>query len=102
MSGETISQAGVPRQDAPRRSGHGMRPVVGVLPDGTAFYAPPGEVVVEGSLVTCHLCGRYFRSVAAHLPAHGWTKQQYCEAFECWRTDQLEEFVKALTRPNVS
>ena len=27
---------------------------------------------------------------------------QYCEAFECWRTDQLEDFVKALTRPSVS
>jgi hypothetical protein len=24
---------------------------------------------------------------------------QYCQAFECWRTDQLEEFVKALTKP---
>jgi hypothetical protein len=28
--------------------------------------------------------------------------EQYCRAFECWRTDQLEEFVKALTRPHVS
>ena len=25
--------------------------------------------------------------------------EQYCRAFECWRTDQLEEFVKALTKP---
>ncbi len=25
--------------------------------------------------------------------------EQYCTAFECWRTDQLEDFVKALTRP---
>lgn len=25
--------------------------------------------------------------------------EQYCEAFECWTTEQLEEFVKALTRP---
>ena len=24
---------------------------------------------------------------------------QYCEAYECWTTKQLEEFVKALTRP---
>jgi len=24
--------------------------------------------------------------------------EKYCTAFECWRTDQLEEFVKALTR----
>jgi len=25
--------------------------------------------------------------------------EQYCEAFECWTTGQLEDFVKALTRP---
>ncbi len=27
--------------------------------------------------------------------------EQHCTAFECWRTDQLEEFVKALTKPVV-
>jgi hypothetical protein len=27
--------------------------------------------------------------------------EQHCRAFECWRTDQLEEFVKALTQPMV-
>jgi uncharacterized protein with von Willebrand factor type A (vWA) domain len=26
---------------------------------------------------------------------------QHCTAFECWRTDQLEDFVKALTRPEI-
>jgi uncharacterized protein with von Willebrand factor type A (vWA) domain len=25
--------------------------------------------------------------------------EQYCEAYECWTTQQLEDFVKALTRP---
>ena len=25
--------------------------------------------------------------------------EKHCMAFECWRTDQLEDFVKALTRP---
>jgi AraC-like DNA-binding protein len=90
MSAEMLSPAGAPRHDAPRRPGRGMRPVVGVLADGTAFYAPAGEVLVEGSLVTCHLCGRCFRSVVAHLPAHGWTKQQYCEAFGLERNQSLE------------
>jgi len=28
--------------------------------------------------------------------------EQYCEAFECWRTDQLEDFVKALARPSAT
>ncbi len=27
--------------------------------------------------------------------------EKYCTAFECWRTDQLEDFVKALTQPVV-
>jgi uncharacterized protein len=27
--------------------------------------------------------------------------ERYCEAFECWTTGQLEDFVKALTRPVV-
>jgi uncharacterized protein with von Willebrand factor type A (vWA) domain len=27
--------------------------------------------------------------------------ERHCVAFECWRTDQLEDFVKALTRPGV-
>jgi uncharacterized protein len=28
--------------------------------------------------------------------------EQHCTAFECWRTDQLEDFVKALTAPVVA
>ena len=27
------------------------------------------------------------------------TYERYCQAFECWTTSQLEDFVKALTRP---
>jgi AraC-like DNA-binding protein len=72
----------------PRRA---VRPVVGVLADGTACYAPFGEVViVDDSLVTCHLCGRSLRSVTAHLKAHGWTKDAYCEAFGLERGQSLE------------
>ena len=63
---------------------------VGVLDDGTPFYAPIGEVIVNGSLVTCHLCGRALRSVTAHLRAHGWTKLAYCEAFGLERGQSLE------------
>jgi hypothetical protein len=63
---------------------------VGVLADGTPYYAPIGEVIVDGSLVTCHLCGRSLRSVTAHLRAHGWTKLAYCEAFGLERGQSLE------------
>src|SRR5215472_2491508 len=65
-------------------------PPVGLLIDGTPFYAPIGEVVVDGPLVTCHLCGRALRSVTAHLRVHGWTKQAYCEAFGLERGQTLE------------
>src|SRR6516165_8579969 len=63
---------------------------MGLLADGTLYYAPIGEVVVTGSLVTCHLCGRSMRSVTAHLRVHGWTKQAYCDAFGLERGQSLE------------
>jgi hypothetical protein len=67
-----------------------VRQVAGVLADGTPFFAPIGEVVVDGDRVACHLCGRAFRSVAAYLKAHGWTKERYCEAFGLERGQSLE------------
>jgi ribosome-binding protein aMBF1 (putative translation factor) len=66
------------------------KPVVGVLRDGPPFFAPIGQVVADGAFVTCHLCGRAFRSVAVHLTSHGWTKAQYCEAFGLERRQSLE------------
>lgn len=70
--------------------GYRSRRVVGVLADGTEFYAPIGAVVVDDALVSCHLCGRSLRSVAAHLPVHGWTKEAYCQAFGLERGQSLE------------
>src|SRR5580698_11164807 len=67
-----------------------VRPVVGVLADGTPYYAPIGEIVSDGSTVTCHLCGRSLKSVAAHLRAHGWAKSAYCEVFGLERGQSLE------------
>jgi len=66
------------------------RSPMGVLADGTLYYAPIGEVVIAGALVTCHLCGRSLRSVTAHLRVHGWTKLEYCEAFGLERGQSLE------------
>jgi AraC-like DNA-binding protein len=90
MSAEMVSPVTGPPAGTSRRRGRAIRPVVGVLPDGTAFYAPVGEVVVDGPRVTCHLCGRALRSVAAHLAVHGWTKEKYCEAFGLERGQSLE------------
>jgi len=89
MSAEMISVVATSRPAAERR-GHPAISVVGVLDDGTPFYAPFGEVAVDDSLVTCHLCGRCLRSVTAHLRVHGWTKEAYCEAFGLERGQSLE------------
>jgi transposase-like protein len=64
--------------------------VVGILRDGTPYFVPIGEVHCDGARVTCHLCGRTFRSVAAHLASHGWTKAQYCQGFGLERSQPLE------------
>ena len=58
---------------------------VGVLGDGTVYYAPIGEVVYDGDdRVRCHLCGRSMRIVGGtHLRVgHGWTLDAYREAFQ--------------------
>ena len=89
MSAVMISAVASPRPALPR-CGRPACPPVGMLADGTPFYAPIGEVVVDGPLVTCHLCGRALRSVTAHLRVHGWTKQAYCEAFGLERGQSLE------------
>jgi hypothetical protein len=98
MSAETISVVSGHRSSAvsghrstvARPSSDRLRPVAGALADGPPFYAPIGEVVVDDSLVTCHLCGRALRSVTAHLRVHGWTKETYCEAFGLERGQSLE------------
>jgi AraC-like DNA-binding protein len=99
MSAETISPAAGLRPwnahggATPHalRSGAGFPPAVGILADGTPFYAPIGEVVVnDDALVVCHLCGRSLRSVTAHLRVHGWVKEAYCQAFGLERGQSLE------------
>lgn len=67
-----------------------VQPLVAVLADGTPAYAPLGAVVRDGQRVLCHLCGGWFRSVGAHLRAHGWARADYREAFGLERTESLE------------
>jgi ROS/MUCR transcriptional regulator protein len=90
MSAETIRTVPRSRPVPSRRRRQPVRSVAGVLADGTAFYAPVGEVVTDGALVICHLCGRSLRSVTAHLRVHGWTPDAYREAFGLERHQSLE------------
>ena len=89
MSAVLISAVASPPRSLPRYRRPACPPI-GMLADGTPFYAPIGEVAADGPLVTCHLCGRALRSVTAHLRVHGWTKQAYCEAFGLERGQSLE------------
>ncbi len=71
------------------RGACGLRPL-GTTAEGLAYFAPIGEIVADGDFVVCHLCGRWLRSVTAHLRSHGWTKVGYCEAFGLERGQSLE------------
>jgi len=91
MSAElAVKAAATSPQPFPSPARRQVRPVIGVLSDGTAHFAPTGEVLIEDGRVVCHLCGLLFQSVTAHLRAHGWTKLQYCEAFGLERGQSLE------------
>jgi hypothetical protein len=89
MTAETTSAEPWPVRGRPGGL-RAVRPVAGALADGTPYYAPIGEIVSDGITVTCHLCGRPLKSVAAHLRVHGWTKAAYCDAFGLERGQALE------------
>ena len=86
MTVASVEPAGRP----PLRRQRPVRAVCAVPGDGTPNYAPIGMVVREGEWVLCHLCGRWFRSVSAHLRAHGWDHLGYREAFGLERNEPLE------------
>jgi hypothetical protein len=55
--------------------GHGH---LWVLRDGTPVHVPPGRLVVsDDGRLACHLCGRWFAHLGAHLRRHGWTAAQH-------------------------
>lgn len=61
-----------------------MRPVAGhghlwQGVDGTGLHAPAGELVHEPSSgrVCCHLCGRWYVLLGAHVRVHGHTPDSY-------------------------
>ncbi|MBV9943052.1 MAG: hypothetical protein JO262_13060 [Solirubrobacterales bacterium] len=40
---------------------------VGTLPDGTAFFAPLGQLIRDGDeRVVCHLCGRHMKMLGGN------------------------------------
>ncbi|ALE84490.1 MucR family transcriptional regulator [Pseudonocardia sp. HH130629-09] len=63
---------------------------LGRLADGTVFHVPIGVMRIDGEHARCHLCGDWFRSVGAHLRAHGWDRAGYRAAFGLERSQPLE------------
>lgn len=61
------------------------------LPDGTGLHAPYGELVAEEgtSRLCCHLCGRWYVSLGAHVRAHGHTADTYRLAMGLCTTQPL-------------
>ena len=76
--------AGAPHWQPPMQD---RRKTYGWLPDGSSFYAPLGEMLSDGDeRVCCHLCGRWMKAVGGtHLRWHGWTIDEYREAFRLGR-----------------
>lgn len=80
------------RAPAPSRTGGGRsHSHLWSLPDGTGLHAPHGELVVEPRTgkVCCHLCGRWFVSLAGHIRAHGHTADSYRRTMGLCRTRRL-------------
>jgi hypothetical protein len=77
--------AGAPR---PTRTDHAH---LWSLPDGTGLHAPRGRLTREEGTgrLCCHLCGRWFRSLASHVRRHGYTAEAYREAMGLCRTRPL-------------
>ena len=52
------------------------------LPDGTGLHAPRGVLVRDPGTghVCCHLCGRWFLALGAHLRVHGFSARDYRHA----------------------
>lgn len=72
----------------PLRHGH-----LWALADGTGLHAAPGRLSRDPDTgqVCCHLCGRWFRSLGAHVRVHGYTAASYRGAMGLCRTRALSE-----------
>jgi hypothetical protein len=60
------------------------------LTDGTGLHAPVGHLVQDGDMsVCCHLCGRWFIALGAHVRVHGYTADGYRETMGLGATTAL-------------
>jgi hypothetical protein len=63
---------------APQHHGRGDHRHLWTLLDGTLAHAPPGRLTYNADgQVACHLCGRWYTHLGAHLRKHGWSATEY-------------------------
>ena len=62
-----------------------------IADDGTGLHAPPGRLVRDPATgeLCCHVCGEFFRSLGAHVRAHGYTADEYRRVMGLARTRAL-------------
>lgn len=72
-------------------TGRGRHAHLWVGTDGTGLHAPLGELVrdEDSGRVCCHLCGRWFVLLGAHVRVHGHTGDSYREAVGLCRSRAL-------------
>lgn len=82
-------------QSAPRQQPTHLH--VWRLPDGTGLHAPLGYLSrhPETGEAACHLCGRWFRALGAHVRVHGLSAAEYRTTFGLCKG-------RALAAPDVS
>ncbi|MGC9221673.1 MAG: VWA domain-containing protein [Solirubrobacteraceae bacterium] len=78
------------------------RATVIILGDARTNGRPPGEQIFAA--ITARAGRTYWLNPEPRLYWNYGDSvisvyERYCEAFECWRTDQLEQFVQVLSRP---
>lgn len=68
-----------PMTSGDRPAASGTHAHLWALPDGTSLHCPPGELVqdAQDGRLCCHLCGRWFVSLGAHVRVHGYTAADY-------------------------
>lgn len=76
MAGAEPLVGAVPQHSSASRHGHLWQGA-----DGTGLHAPAGELVTDEATghVCCHLCGRFYVLLGAHVRVHGHTPQTYRE-----------------------
>jgi hypothetical protein len=69
--------------------GHPERTTPAPRPQDDPDLPPYGTMILDDDRVQCHVCGRFFRSLASHIRRHGLSPDQYREHYEISTSSSL-------------